>query len=268
MKLTIKDVLPLLRCPESHAELNIQENTLVTDEGIRYQIQDGIINLVKKNDQEKNRDIEEGYNRLKSCKYNLAVANPLYLAFVWGIGFVMTPLYMFKMLELPAGWILDVPCGNGFFSNPIYKTNPCAKFIAIDYSMEMLKSAKSRAEKKRIDNVVFIRADAADLPFRDKTFNGGISFAGFHAFPDPLTAGVEIGRSLQKDAPLLMTAACSGIRRLSDYMIDKYLIPNGYFSNSLTMNNYTFFLDNAGIKNLQVNMAGAIMVAKGYKKTD
>lgn len=265
MTLKINDVLPLLRCPESHSELNIQNDTLLTAEGIRYQIQDGIIDLVKKNDQEKNSDIEEGYNRLKSFKYHLAVANPLYLAFVWGIGFLMTPLYMFKMLELPAGWVLDVPCGSGIFSNPIYRSNPCAKFIAIDYSMEMLKSAKSRAEKKGIKNVVFIRADVADLPLSDKIIDGAISFAGFHAFPDPLTAGVEIGRVLKSDSPILMTTACSGIRRLSDYMIDKYLIPNGYFSNSLTVNNYTFFLENAGIKNLQVYMAGAMMIAKGYK---
>lgn len=62
-----------------------------------------------------------------------------------------------------------------------------------------------------------------------------------------------------------MTAVCRGIRHISDYMIDRFMIPNGYFSNSLTVNQYASFLTKAGIKKLQVTMAGAIMVAKGYK---
>ena len=177
----------------------------------------------------------------------------------------MTPLYMFKLLEVPIGWILDAPCGSGIFSLPIYKSNPCAKFVAIDYSIEMLKAAKSRAEKKGVDNVIFIRADVDNLPFIENIFAGALSFAGFHAFPDPSAAGLEIGRVLQNNSPLLMTAACRGIRRISDYMIDRYLIPNGYFSNGLTVEKYTSFLEEAGIKQLQVNMAGAMMVAKGYK---
>ena len=265
MKISTKQVLPLLRCPESHSALYLEDNFLVNDTGVRYPIQEGIIDLVKQNNQKQNKLIEAGYNNLKSMRYNLLILNPLYLSVLWGFGSLMTPFYMLRSLEAPTGWILDIPCGSGIFSTFIYKSNPHAKFIAVDYSMEMLKSAQSRAKKKGIDNVIFIRADVANLPFAKHIFAGAFSFAGFHAFPDPSTAGQEMGRVLQNDSPLLMTAVCRGIRHISDYMIDRYMIPRGYFSNSLTASKYTSFLTKAGIRKLQVTMAGAIMIAKGYK---
>lgn len=106
----------------------------------------------------------------------------------------MTLFYMFRLLGKPTGWILDIPCGSGIFSIPVYKSNPRAKFIAVYYFMEMLKTAKYKTEKKGVDNVIFIRADVANLPFAESIFDGAISFAGFHAFPEPSTAGLEIGR--------------------------------------------------------------------------
>ena len=265
MNITVQDALPLLQCPESKSALHIEGDFLVNEVGARYPIREGIIDLVKEDKQDQNQIVETGYNKLESLKYHLFVLNPPWLTFLWGFGFLKTPMYMLKLLEVPTGWVLDVPCGSGIFSMPIYKSNPRTKFIAIDYSIEMLKSAKLRAKKKGIDNVVFIRADVADLPFIENTIAGALSFAGFHAFPDPLAAGLEIGRVLQNDSPILMTAACRGIRCISDYMIDKYLIPNGYFSNGLTVEKYSSFLEDAGIKKLQVNMAGAFMIAKGYK---
>ncbi len=265
MKITINDVLPFLRCPKTNATLNLKGDALVTDEGVRYPIKDGIIDLVSDDSGEQNQAVETGYNTLKSLKYHFFILNPPWIVFLWGIGCLMTPLYMFKFLELPVGWVLDVPCGSGIFSAPIYKSNPCTKFVAIDYSIEMLKSAQTRTKKKGINNVIFIRADVAKLPFSDSSFSGALSFAGFHAFPDPAAAGLEIGRVLEENSPLLVTAACKGVRRISDYMIDRYLIPNGYFSHGLPAYQYQGFLDNGGIKKLQVNMAGAMMVAKGYK---
>lgn len=264
MNISIQDALPLLRCPESNSPLSIDGDFLVSDAGTRYPVRDGIIDLVKEDRQDRNKIVETGYN-INSLKYHFFVLNPPWLTFIWGIGFLMTPLYMFKQLEIPTGWVLDAPCGSGIFSAPIYKSNPCAKFVAIDYSMEMLKAAKYRARKKGIDNVIFIRADIADLPFVENVFAGALSFAGFHAFPDPAAAGLEIGRVLQNGSPFLMTAACRGIRRISDYIIDKYMIPKGYFSHGLTVEKYVSFLENADIKRLLVNMAGAFMIAKGYK---
>ncbi len=45
MKITINEVLPFLRCPKTNATLNLKSDALVTDEGIHYPIEDGIIDL-------------------------------------------------------------------------------------------------------------------------------------------------------------------------------------------------------------------------------
>ena len=122
--------------------------------------------------------------------------------------YVMTLFKMKKLLEIPGGWILDVPCGTGIFSTSVYKSNPASKFIAMDYSMGMLQAAQKKTRSKNIRNVIFIRADVGNIPLKDNSVDGSFSMAGFHAFPEPDKAAFEIGRVLKKKAPFTMTVAC------------------------------------------------------------
>jgi SAM-dependent methyltransferase len=265
MKISIEDLLPLLRCPKTHASLDYQQGALVTGEGLRYPVQDGIIDLVDRGHEGCDPKMEAGYDDVGGLKYDLWIKNPLIMGFIWGLGVLKAPVLIRGFLEIPAGWILDIPCGTGVFSISIYKAFPDARFVAADYSTGMLRAAMERMRKNKIDNVIFVRADVANLPFADGMFAGAVSLAGFHAFPDPAAAGVEIGRALQPGAPLLMTVACSGVRKISDMMINRYMLPRGYFSHGLPPERYREFLEMGQIRDLQVRMAGAIAVAKGRR---
>lgn len=265
MKITTEDILPFLRCPMTHAPLGFKQGVLTNNEGIRYPVRDGIIDLVDQHREGCDSKMEAGYDDVGGFKYDLWIRNPVIMGFIWGLGVLKTPLVIRSFLEIPAGWILDIPCGTGVFSVSIYKTFPKARFVAVDYSTGMLRAARERMRKNGMDNVILIRADVANLPFADGAFSGAISLAGFHAFPDPAQAGIEIGRSLKPEAPLLMTVACSGVRKISDFMIDRFMLPRGYFSHGLPAVRYREFLEKGGIGNLAMRMAGAIAVFKGRK---
>ncbi|MBI4097555.1 MAG: class I SAM-dependent methyltransferase [Candidatus Levybacteria bacterium] len=61
--------------------------------------------------------------------------------------------------------VLDLGCGNGGFT---VKLIGAKSIVGIDASLEMLKQAK--ALEARFPNLSFIKADAAKLPFPDRSF--------------------------------------------------------------------------------------------------
>ncbi|GEM_PF-4305271 len=98
-----------------------------------------------------------------------------------------------------------------------------------------------------------------NLPFKDNSLNGCLSLNGFHAFLKPEEGAREISRTLMKDAPMLMTVACSGERKFSDFIIDKIMIPRGFFTSSLGINAYKQMLINADFQGFNIQMLGALM---------
>ena len=67
------------------------------------------------------------------------------------------------------GVILDVGCGSG---RNIIKNK---KYICLDFSENMLKYAKNNSKK-----IMFIRADATDLPIKDNSFDNVLYVAILH----------------------------------------------------------------------------------------
>lgn len=79
--------------------------------------------------------------------------------------------------------VLDLACGTGLnfqFLEDAVKSN--GKIIAFDYSNEMLKAAKQRAQKNNWDNIEFIQGDAARLSLNTKV-DGVLSTLGISAIP-------------------------------------------------------------------------------------
>jgi ubiquinone/menaquinone biosynthesis C-methylase UbiE len=137
------------------------------------------------------------------------------MSFCWGLGVLKLPVLMRPGREIGRGPALDVPCGTGLFTARAYRRNPEARILAVDFSMGMLRAPRRRAARLGVDNAVFIRADVAKLPFADGCVDGCISMAGFHAFPDPAAAAVQIGRVLKPVRPSRrprLAAASAGSR--------------------------------------------------------
>ena len=110
-----------------------------------------------------------------------------------------------SILEVASGTCL---CGRSLA--PYVKT-----VVSLDATPAMLEKGKAEAEKHSLDNIVFIKGLAEDLPFLDNSFDIVISRLAFHHFPDPETAFREMARVLKPSGKLVlidMEAADEGLR--------------------------------------------------------
>jgi len=80
-----------------------------------------------------------------------------------------------EFLKKQKGKILDLGSGSGRYLQKI----PKGKMYLVDFSKEMLKLAKKKAKKEKVDAEFFV-SDMEKLPFEDNFFDGAISIAALH----------------------------------------------------------------------------------------
>lgn len=90
----------------------------------------------------------------------------------------------------PGDGVLDVACGTGNFTREFARTvGPAGLVVGIDVSETMLSRAVDDTRAAGLDDrVAYVRGDAAELPFRDRSFDAVCCFAALHLFADPLRA--------------------------------------------------------------------------------
>lgn len=126
---------------------------------------------------------------------------------------VMRAAYLFhaariSMVIQGAKEITDLACGPATQLCMVAELNPEIFFTGIDYSENMLASARAYADEKRLKNVVFQQADISNLEhLRKNTCGGVISTMALHHLPtmEHLTKCFkEIQRIIQPRAPLYL----------------------------------------------------------------
>ena len=128
------------------------------------------------------------------------------------------------------GKLLEVPVGTGVLTMPVYKELPEAEITCLDYSPDMMASAKKKAEKAGIKNVGFQQGDVGDLPFADENFDIVLSMNGFHAFPDKEAAYRETYRVLKKGGTFCGCFYVQGECSRTDWFIRNLYQPKGFFT--------------------------------------
>jgi ubiquinone/menaquinone biosynthesis C-methylase UbiE len=89
----------------------------------------------------------------------------------------------------PGDGVLDVACGTGNFSRDFARSvGPTGLVVGIDVSETMLTQAVEDTRRVGLSNVTYVRGDAQELPFLDKSFDAVCCFAAFHLFADPMRA--------------------------------------------------------------------------------
>ena len=101
--------------------------------------------------------------------------------------------------------ILDVACGTGELESRLFARWPNLQIVGTDISTEMLRRASGKDENKK---AVFVQAEAADLPFPDRSFDYAICANSFHYFPSPIKALQEVHRILRPHGTLVLVDWC------------------------------------------------------------
>ena len=104
----------------------------------------------------------------------------------------------------PDSAVLDVGSGPGNITRGIARSLDGSGFVVgIDVSPAMLERAVDNTSES---NVVYARADAAELPFRDATMDAVSCSACLQLLPDPFAAIDEMRRVLRPGGRIALTA--------------------------------------------------------------
>ena len=101
---------------------------------------------------------------------------------VWAMNKAENDAYLEKVLSgIPehfSGKLLEVPVGTGILTMPVYQTMPEADITCLDYSPDMMRQAREKADRLHLKNVTFRQGDVCllytsaldlvGLPYKDK----------------------------------------------------------------------------------------------------
>ncbi len=111
------------------------------------------------------------------------------------------------MLSLAGGEsVLDVGCGPGNFTRVFARASGEGIVVGLDASQTMLARAVADTDAA---NVVYVRADACSLPFRDGSFAAVCCFAALYLIEHPMRAIDELVRVLAPGGRLALLSSCT-----------------------------------------------------------
>ena len=129
-----------------------------------------------------------------------------------------------------SGTLLEVPVGTGVLTMPVYRGLPDADITCLDYSADMMESAKRKAEAAGIPNITFLQGDVGSLPFEKESFDIVLSLNGFHAFPDKEAAWRETYRVLKPGGTFCGCFYVQGGQKRTDWFVRHLYVPKGFFT--------------------------------------
>ena len=153
---------------------------------------------------------------------------------VWAMNKAENDDYLEKALSgIPehfSGRLLEVPVGTGILTMPLYKTLRKADITCLDYSADMMRQAREKAERLHLKNVTFHQGDVGALPYADGAFDIILSLNGFHAFPDKEAAYREVFRVLRAGGIFCGCFYVAGEQKRTDWFVRHMYEKMGFFT--------------------------------------
>ena len=113
---------------------------------------------------------------------------------------------------------------------PVYQTLPEANITCLDYSPDMMRQAREKANRLHLKNVTFRQGDVSALPYEDDVFDIVLSLNGFHAFPDKEAAYREVLRVLKPGGIFCGCFYVQGEYARTDWFIRHMYEKAGFFT--------------------------------------
>jgi SAM-dependent methyltransferase len=108
----------------------------------------------------------------------------------------------------PGDGVLDVACGPGNFTRRFaHLVGQTGLTVGIDASPTMLERAV-RDSPDPFGNLLYVRGNAVELPFRDRSFDAVCCFAALHLFAEPFVALDHMARVLTSGGRVAIFTSC------------------------------------------------------------
>lgn len=140
--------------------------------------------------------------------------------------------------------ILDIGCGTGEFERLILTEHPQQRVVGIDISEKMLGLARKKCGA--YPNAAFLRADAAALPFPDRSFDLIVSASALHYFDQPSAAFAEMRRVIIPTGSVVILDWCKDYLMCRCFDLVLRRIERGYRS-CYTQREFHRLLNSAGL---------------------
>jgi ubiquinone/menaquinone biosynthesis C-methylase UbiE len=154
--------------------------------------------------------------------YDFVACSPTYNRLIWGYSVkIFSKIADEALSSTSAGNVLDLGCGSLAFTAKVYSQYTERPVVLVDQSLKMLRMAKSRIMKLRSkvpDNLVFLHADAFQLPFHENTFTTILSENLLHCLRDTGILLKQLKTIISKNGNMYFTTLVKASR-----FADKYL---------------------------------------------
>ncbi|NOY70055.1 MAG: class I SAM-dependent methyltransferase [Deltaproteobacteria bacterium] len=154
--------------------------------------------------------------------YDLVACNPIYNRLIWGYSVkIFSQIANEALNSSQEGPVLDIGCGALAFTAKTYSQYAKRPVILTDQSLKMLRMAKAKLIKQNgnvPDNLVFLHADALQLPFLENIFTTILSENLLHCLGDTTILLKQLKTILAKNGKMYFTTLVRANR-----FADKYL---------------------------------------------
>ncbi|GBE00488.1 ubiquinone/menaquinone biosynthesis methyltransferase [bacterium BMS3Abin07] len=169
-----------------------------------------------------NNEVGNSYDNKFGTFHDLIACNPIYNRLIWGYSTAEFSKFTNKALTSSTnGNILDIGCGSLAFTAKTYDSYDKRPVILLDQSLKLLRMAKSRMAKLHghvPKNIIFLHADAQQLPFKSESFTTVISLNLLHVLDDIKKILIGIKDVSSAKANFYFTTLITGNRLADKYM--------------------------------------------------
>lgn len=133
--------------------------------------------------------------------------NPIVSALL-GISFKQEQRKVFDALALQGNeTVLDLACGPGIYARAFAQRVSQGKVIGFDLSIPMLNYAANKARRQNLNNLLFLRGNAMDLPFVENSFDVVNCCGALHLFPEHVKVVNTVHKILKPGGRFTVAAA-------------------------------------------------------------
>jgi SAM-dependent methyltransferase len=258
----VDSILAHYVCPACRGDLERTDSALTCRRcGQTYPIGNGIADFVREDSSNRDELITGRTDGGQQC-----VGVPAIFNLLGGGGTTLAELTaeIAAMIKDVEGRVLDAACGRGNYGRRVASAR--RSVFGIDISLEVLRQARSDADRDHVEQIGFARARVEALPFRDAFFDAALCCGCLHLFPEPVDALREVARTMKPKSTLAAVAFTRRARGIPFFRRLFERLEHGGAARLFEIPEMAGYLDAAGFEDFRPTSYGSILVFRARRQ--